>query len=290
MLDRDTLKATIGTLKNRLRLFKWWILKRSVHKDIGLSDIVARVTKSPYRMLAKKYIKSITAMDDDYEIQLLGLKRNLYWPITSSIHDISQVIVEILDPSHWHYYEAGGTVVAPGDIVLDCGASEGLFTLSVLNRAGKVFAAEPSPYFHRCFKRTFRGVKNCELLPFALGASSGTLCMDGDKTISGKIGTKNGIKVPVVTLDSLFVHKGQSVDFIKIDLEGFEMELLRGAENTIRTYQPKIAITTYHNENRYLDIKNFILSLVPKYHVIQKGINEDNGHPVMLHFNVGLSV
>jgi hypothetical protein len=51
------------------------------------------------------------------------------------------------------------------------------------------------------------------------------------------------------------------VDFIKMDVEGAEVEALRGAENTIRKFRPKLAISVYHSISDFVDVFELISSL-----------------------------
>lgn len=73
----------------------------------------------------------------------------------------------------------------------------------------------------------------------------------------------DGTSARVMTLDSYL--DGRPVSFIKADVEGMEMELLRGAEQTIRKYRPKLAISAYHYPNHLYEIAEYIRTLVPEY-------------------------
>ncbi len=53
--------------------------------------------------------------------------------------------------------------------------------------------------------------------------------------------------------------------FIKMDIEGSEMEALRGAEKLIRSRKPSLAVCVYHKENDIVDIPLYLKSLVPEY-------------------------
>lgn len=72
-----------------------------------------------------------------------------------------------------------------------------------------------------------------------------------------------GMTVDVVRLDTFL--KRDRVSFLKADVEGMEMALLRGARSTIRQYKPKIAICVYHYPTDIPDITNFLVELVPDY-------------------------
>ena len=80
---------------------------------------------------------------------------------------------------------------------------------------------------------------------------------------AGSDGIDDGTTAPVMTLDSYL--DGRPVSFIKADVEGMEMELLRGAEQTIRHCRPKLAISAYHYPNHLFEIAEYVRTLVPEY-------------------------
>ncbi len=65
--------------------------------------------------------------------------------------------------------------------------------------------------------------------------------------------------VPLVSIDN--TAAGRPVSFIKLDVEGFELQALRGAENTIRRCRPRIAVCAYHKREDLLDLPEWILNL-----------------------------
>ena len=78
--------------------------------------------------------------------------------------------------------------------------------------------------------------------------------------------------------------KGEKITYLKADIEGFEAEMLKGAELTIKRNKPKIAITTYHTQNDPKEIIDLITGFVPEYKFYVKGIYEKTPKPVMIHF------
>jgi len=70
-------------------------------------------------------------------------------------------------------------------------------------------------------------------------------------------------QISVVKLD--YVLDGERVDFIKMDIEGSELNALKGAEFTIKAYHPKLAISVYHNPEDIIEIPQYILSLNSDY-------------------------
>lgn len=67
----------------------------------------------------------------------------------------------------------------------------------------------------------------------------------------------------VLTLDSYL--EGSQVSFIKADVEGMEMELLRGAQHTIRTCRPKMSLCVYHYPSHLYEAVEYVQHLVPEY-------------------------
>jgi len=70
--------------------------------------------------------------------------------------------------------------------------------------------------------------------------------------------------IQFVKLDSIGID---NVSFIKIDVEGGELAVLKGAQNLIRQFQPKLAVCAYHKANDYWEIIEYVLSLVENYRV-----------------------
>lgn len=75
--------------------------------------------------------------------------------------------------------------------------------------------------------------------------------------------SKRNIEVKIYSLDD---YLGQeNITMIKADIEGFEIEMLKGAELLIRRNRPKLAISLYHKPQDLFEIINYIKTLVPEY-------------------------
>ena len=70
-------------------------------------------------------------------------------------------------------------------------------------------------------------------------------------------------QVSIYTLDKYFGN--DTVTFIKADIEGFEMKMLKGAEKVIRQNKPKLAICVYHNVNHVFEFMEYLCGIVPEY-------------------------
>jgi len=141
------------------------------------------------------------------------------------------------------------TVLQPGDTAVDAGANIGFFTL-VLARAvgpaGTVVAFEPAPdTFDRLLRNLdLNGCTQVRALAVALGAAAGEASLvrdspsrSGDSRITAGGG---GVRVPVTRLDEA-IGDGRP-RLLKIDVEGQELEVLRGAAGTLRSAAPVLLV------------------------------------------------
>ena len=139
----------------------------------------------------------------------------------------------------------------PGDCVLDIGANVGDWTVSMAARVGplgKVIAFEPVPYLAETIVKTARVNRHgwVEVQPLALGATDGTTEFSVERGNSGgsRIGRVEGdfsqITVNTARLDSFLASRPEitRVDFVKIDVEGFEEAVLQGARASLARFRP----------------------------------------------------
>jgi FkbM family methyltransferase len=242
-----------------------------------------------FRAKALRHIESISESDRHRILQLYDLEDPLIAPRTQPLRSVLQVISEHYDSRHWHYYEIPQTRVDQSDVVVDCGAGEGLFSLKASGVAKQVYAIEPLPEFVKSLNLTFAQHDNVEVVQCALSNASGTVAMTRQgihsRIISGESNqVDDRVIVKAKTIDELFLDREFGFSYLKADLEGYEMEMIEGASESIIRYRPKIAITTYHYENDPVAIIRFVKDLVPSYQIRAKGIDYKKGNPVMLHF------
>ena len=130
-----------------------------------------------------------------------------------------------------------------GDVVLECGAHHGC-TTAVLSHwvgdKGKVVAFEPVPKNCDIIRRQIElnNLTNIVLESKAVGAAIGKTTITGSSNSSIVSSSKPGIQVELTCLDQ-YAHLNPSL--LKIDVEGFEVEVLRGASKVL-SKRPKLAI------------------------------------------------
>jgi FkbM family methyltransferase len=134
------------------------------------------------------------------------------------------------------------SLVQPGMTVVDIGANIGVYTRFLSHLAGpggSVHAFEPAPDNFRHLQANVRGLRNVHARQAAAGDESKTvrLYLSSElnvdhRTFDGGDG-RSAVDVPMLRLDDCF-PPGQKVDFIKIDVQGFELGVLQGAERVFR--------------------------------------------------------
>lgn len=132
-----------------------------------------------------------------------------------------------------------------GDIVADCGANigfTGLFFARCVGSTGKVIGFEALPANAKVAWQNIRlnDVINFEVKNVAVGAQKGVTKFTNHP--NGSVGEQDNmevIEVPMVSLDEVFEREKPT--FLKIDVEGYELEVLKGAQQVLKT-RPKLDI------------------------------------------------
>lgn len=122
--------------------------------------------------------------------------------------------------------------------VVDVGANIGAFSLyqSIQQHADRVIAFEPSPgVFRRLEKNVeLNGLTGVRVVNAAVGDKPGVLAFtDGLMSLNGRVSESGPLQVPCVRLDDE-LKDIPSVDILKIDTEGYEIHVLKGASGTLR--------------------------------------------------------
>lgn len=255
---------------------------------VAWPEVVRSVCKWPCTFIGPKYIEGIEDGGEYYLVKIRSIATKLFWPKSLPLFDLYKVVTECFYEDDSHYYEIPETRVAPNDVVLDCGAAEGIFALRVLERAGRIVAFEPLPLFITSMQKTFAPhAAKVAIQPFALADVTGNSFLSGTSVYGSvvDIAGKDDVPIQVTTIDKWAEESNLKVDFIKGDLESFEYRVLQGAAETIRQNKPKIALTVYHPGNDWQEILHFCLKIVPEYSYKIKGIsyNQNKLRPVMIH-------
>ena len=129
----------------------------------------------------------------------------------------------------------------PGDIAIDVGANIGMMTLVAARRVGPeglVLACEPHPRIYRYLDGNVRlnAAGNVRARNVALGEAAGEARMEDRKFDDMNSLSGGSLHVPLTTLDKLMEREGlqgRPIGLLKIDVEGYELMVLRGAKTTL---------------------------------------------------------
>ena len=162
-------------------------------------------------------------------------------------------------------YFLDGFLPTAGDIAIDGGAYDGATALNFANLGAKVFAFEMDANNYRnCLARIGQN-PNITLENFGLSDKEyeenySSYGMSSYKDSSGNMRGK------FIDLDTYVARKNlPRVDYIKLDIEGAELDMLHGAAKTITRCKPKMAVSAYHKPKDLWTLATYIKSLRPDY-------------------------
>lgn len=182
-----------------------------------------------------------------------------YW-----LSRISNQIGEVVYSKSAHYLVAG-FIPEPGAIVIDGGVFDG-GTAKVFSEMGyKVYGFEMDRKNFEIAKKV-ADESNFIVENLSLGSHKHEMRYNL-YGVSGNAWRTDGAEITqVVTLDSYVrENKIPRVDFIKLDVEGAELEILKGARTCIARWKPILAISAYHRQEDFWTLMNFIKSIRPDY-------------------------
>lgn len=150
--------------------------------------------------------------------------------------------------------------VKKGDIVVDAGAYVGAFTLiasKMVGDKGKVIAFEPDKENYEKLLKNIELNDITNVIAINKGLWSRTTTFEFNDKHSGtssfifdKTKTNHAVSVPTVSLDDeLEELRINKVDFIKMDIEGAEIEAIKGCNNILKNSDTKLTIASYHVVN-----------------------------------------
>lgn len=165
-------------------------------------------------------------------------------------------------------YFLEGFTPTTGDIAIDGGAYDGATAISFAKCGAKVFAFEmDATNYKNCQARIgrFGGGYDITLENLGLSDKESIESYLGNGVASHKNPNGN-LTGKFIDLDTYVARKNlPRVDYIKLDIEGAELDMLHGAAKTITRYKPKMAVSAYHKWEDLWTLATYIKSLRPDY-------------------------
>jgi FkbM family methyltransferase len=169
------------------------------------------------------------------------------------------------------YYPAGIIELNNDEVFVDCGAYIGDSITEFVSKTNKnfkaIYAFEADELNFEMAKRniSIEKIPNAHLHNTGVWEGRDTLKFQTLNTHGSHISNSGAGQIEVDSLDNILKEREFPVTFIKMDIEGAELEALRGAHEIIARDRPKLAICVYHKFGDLWEIPHFILTTFPGY-------------------------
>ena len=176
---------------------------------------------------------------------------------------ISNCLGDLVHSNDMHYLTAG-FIPEKGAIVIDGGAYDGATGALFAGMGYKVYSFEMDNKNFEVAKKVAEE-KNFVIENMGLGAYKQEIKYNPSGSASS-VNFNGTEKAKITTIDA-YVRENNlpRVDFIKLDVEGSELNTLKGAKTSISRYKPILAISAYHKWEDFWTLMNFIKSIRPDY-------------------------
>jgi len=278
--NRDNHFIIYGTDWNSI-LFR--LLMRGANRHFDFS--IAELPGNPIEDLSY-----VTSMKDMYVVVFNGLRRRK--ALEAGVPE--EKIIQFCDLDELQYFDeeiVPRHAKGKKEVFVD-GGSLNLYSSAQFMRwcnyeCSKVVAFEPD---RRCvkicddvLKKMPKLNKVTQLVPKGLWNCETELIFNevdnyGSSSFITRKGDGNEQVIPTASIDDIM--DGEPVTFIKMDIEGAELEALKGAEETIKKYHPTLAISIYHKPEDIIELPQFIKSLVPEYKLYLRNYHLDHTETV----------
>lgn len=237
--------------------------------DDYLKSVIARdLTYDYFKQEKKKFVQTYEWLSDKCS------KRTMELYLDGLINWKPFPLMEVWrhEEVESQYFAKDIVALSDNEVFVDCGAYTGDTLMAFdkrVSRFKKYYAWEPDARRYRKLKRSINRVKGTVIhIKKGVWNESGTLCLAVNKGC-GEIRNetqagKGIINIAVDTIDNI-VDAEDKVTFIKMDIEGSELNALMGAKNTIIKNRPILAICVYHKREDLITIPQYIKGLNTDY-------------------------
>lgn len=164
-----------------------------------------------------------------------------------------------------------------------CDMSTSLKLKGHCNNLKRVYAFEPDPSNYKVCMRIAAekiGIDVAKIYCKGTWSENTTLYFDSSCDGASHISERGACSIEVTAIDDVIDPKDK-VSFIKMDVEGAELESLRGAKETILKDKPKLAVCIYHKPEDMYEIPYYIKKLVPQYKLYLRHHSNGDGETVL---------
>ena len=245
--------------------------------NVGISDydwdLYLSILALPLREVYLKNIEKIK-----YVGKVLGdnLSRKVLFALVKHAFSLdSKLLSSICQPNQYFINNRFG--IKKGDVIVDGGAYVGDTIAATLNSFGNKFGMihsfEPNKESYAALNNYVRDQKLDKVVTtynVGLADKNDCRCFSGNdsgfhlNSVKGNAGER----IKLISVDEVF--DDTRVDFIKMDLEGEELDALKGSKKVIKRDKPRLAVCAYHLPDHLWKVPLYILSLVPQYKLFMR--------------------
>lgn len=192
-------------------------------------------------------------------------RKTLYELIIAKLNQCcSPQLLEVADSEQHYFNSLTFSHNTEKEIFVDCGAYTGDTILQYARfteeNYKKIYAFEPNKECLGDLDKNIKSLHDIEIIKKGTWNQSTVLKFKRDKEISHITDVDDGSSIEVTTIDNELKSEDR-VTFIKMDIEGSELESLQGTTKILMRDMPKLAICCYHKKNDIIDLFHFIKNL-----------------------------
>ncbi|MCM1219896.1 MAG: FkbM family methyltransferase [Lachnospiraceae bacterium] len=208
-------------------------------------------------------IDSIVYFDDiENELLSLGIKKDNILNIGRKIHEIEQKM----------YFDIPHILPKQKNLFIDCGAFRGESSKEFIHWCGEkeyeILAFEPDRENFVQYRENVKNLDKIKVFNAVAYDEKGKVYFNNTGTSSASVNGEGDDEVEALTIDE--VVGNAEITYIKMDVEGSELKVLGGAQDSIKRCSPVLAISLYHKPEDIVDLLDFCLNINSNYHFILK--------------------
>lgn len=261
----------------------YYLLEDEYSKNMFVSQIIVRASKYDGLSLILYYSNSWKYYDDlclaktDKTIEINNSKLYLYdlsklsFSKDIKLYYTQRQLFETYFLEQYRYKNK--VMVEKDDYIIDGGGCYGdtaLYFSYLSGEKGRVFSFEfvenNIEIFNTNLKLNTQLKDRIKLIENPLYNISNADLFISDEGPSSRINKDGNNIYKSISIDDFVISNNiEKIDFIKLDIEGAELDALKGAKETIVKYKPKLAICLYHQNSDFYNIPVYLKSIVPEY-------------------------
>ena len=223
-----------------------------------------------------KYNISKELCKEAYDLLSDDRSRDIFADRLNYLHAGDITILEQTRNDDQMYFDRNIIALSGQEVFVDGGGYTGdtfLQFIKIAKTFKYYYFCEPDPINMRIAKDNLIGHEGIEYVNEGLYSKRNLLSFSATGSTGSRFGRHgNVIKINVISIDEIL--SGKPATFIKMNIEGAEIDALNGAIKTIQKYKPRLAIMANHEAGDFIDIPILIFQLNPEYKLYMRHYNK----------------